>query len=88
MNDTKLPPEVREAARDVEAYCWGSLDVSREDVLAHFRALAPEAVAQLQGVMKEQVKASRVRQRRCERRALAHQLSAKVLRLLMKRLKP
>ena len=79
MDDAKLTLGVREAARDADALAWGSLDVTREDVLSRVRALTPEEGIQLDGVLTGRVEASRVRERR-------HERTAEVLRCLIERL--
>jgi hypothetical protein len=62
----RLTAEEREVLRDFEARCWGSHDVSEEDVHSHIRAMTPQAWARIQPVMQARVEASRERQRIAE----------------------
>jgi hypothetical protein len=55
----RLTEEEREILRDVEARCWGSHDVSEEDVESHMRAMTPQAWERIQPVMLARVEASR-----------------------------
>jgi hypothetical protein len=50
MEETKVTTEELEAARDVEAYAWGSLDVSAEDALSRMLDLTPEGRSRVQAV--------------------------------------
>jgi hypothetical protein len=67
MEDSKLTPEELEAARDIDAYCWGSLDVSNEDVSSRVRELTPEGWARVQAVVQRRLEESRARERRHRR---------------------
>jgi hypothetical protein len=67
MEDSKLTPEEQEAARDIDAYCWGSLDVSNEDVLSRLHELTPEGWGRVQAMMARRVEESRERERRHRR---------------------
>ena len=80
MEYAKLTPEEQEVARDLDALCWGSLDVKREDVEDQVRDLSPETWARVKCVLMERVEAARVRQRKYER-------TAEVLRRLIELLK-
>ncbi len=62
----RLTLREEEALRDAEAYCWGSADVSRDDVWARMEALTPRELGRVNTVMQERVEASRARQRTLE----------------------
>jgi hypothetical protein len=64
----RLTVEEREVLRDFEARCWGSHDVSEEDVRSHIRAMTPQAWERILPVMQARVEASRERQRALEER--------------------
>ena len=57
---------MRAPARDWDACAYGSLDVSREDVLARAAALPPESSARLERLVMARVEVSRERQRMCK----------------------
>jgi hypothetical protein len=60
--------EERALARDWDAMCWGSLDVSEEDVHARTAALTPERWAHFKRLLMARGEVSRERQ--CLREAL------------------
>jgi hypothetical protein len=64
----RLTAEEREVLRDFEARCWGSQDVSEEDVRSHMEAMTPQAWERIQPVMQARVEASRERQGIAEER--------------------
>ena len=66
-------PGEREVLRDFEARCWGSHDVTEEDVRAHTEAMTPEAWERIQPVMQARLEAS-------QRRVEASQERRRVLR--------
>jgi hypothetical protein len=67
MDDARLTSHEREILRDVEAYTWGSLDVSWEDVRARLHELTPEEWNRIEAVMIRRLGESMARQRRYER---------------------
>jgi hypothetical protein len=78
----ELTPAERELARDWDACAWGSLDVSREDVLARASTLAPESWARFERLVMARLETSpRARQRMCE-------LIAEALQRLIDELEP
>jgi hypothetical protein len=57
------------------AWCWGSQDVSEEDVRSYQEAMPPHAWERIQPVMQARLEASRERQRDlAERRAILRDL--------------
>lgn len=64
----RLTVEEREVLRDFEARCWGSHDVSEEDVRSRIQAMTPQAWERILPVMLARVEASRERQHVLEER--------------------
>jgi hypothetical protein len=62
----RLTAQEREVLRDFEARCWGSHDVSEEDVRSRIEAMTPQAWERIRSVMQARVEASRERQRIAE----------------------
>jgi hypothetical protein len=88
MDDAHLSPEGREILRDIDAYSWGSHDVSREDVLAHMHELTPEGWAGVEAVMMKRLGESMARQRAAEREVERLSRLAQDLRRLIDHLDP
>ncbi len=88
MDDAHLSPEGREILRDIDAYSWGSHDVSREAALARLQELTPEGWARVEGVMMKRLGESMARQRAAEREVERLSRLAEDLRRLIDRLDP
>jgi glyoxylase-like metal-dependent hydrolase (beta-lactamase superfamily II) len=88
MDDLHLSPREREILRDFDAYCWGSHDVSREDVRARMHELTPEGWARVEAVMMKRLGESMARQRAAEREVERLSRLAEDLRRLIDRLDP
>ena len=70
----RLTTEERAALRDFEAWCWGSQDVSYEDVRSHQEAMTPQAWERIQPVMQARVEASqRIVEASQERQRVLHE---------------
>ena len=78
----QLTEEEREILRDFEARCWGSHDVSEEDVESHMRAMTPQTWERIQPVMLARVEASRGRLRAIEERRRVLEECIAILRKL------
>jgi hypothetical protein len=78
----RLTAQEREVLRDFEARCWGSHDVSEEDVRSHIEAMTPQAWERIQPVMQARVEASRERQRVAEERQRVAEECIAILRRL------
>jgi hypothetical protein len=61
-----LTPEEREVLRDFDAYAWGSLDVSCEQVASQMHDLTPEGLERVGAVLQERARVSQERQRSYE----------------------
>ncbi len=88
MDDAHLTPHEREILRDVEAYTWGSLDVSWEDMRARLHELTPEEWNRIEAVMTRRVGESMARQRAAAREVEALERAREDLRRLIERLEP
>jgi sugar phosphate isomerase/epimerase len=88
MDDARLTSHEREILRDVEAYTWGSLDVSWEDVRARLHELTPEEWNRIEAVMMRRAGESMARQRAAEREVEALERAREDLRRLIERLEP
>jgi hypothetical protein len=66
-----LTPQERAAVVAVEAWAWGSSDVSEEEAEEHLAALSPEEWERVEAVLRSTVEASRARQRAAEDRLRA-----------------
>jgi hypothetical protein len=88
MDDAHLSPKEREILRDIDAYSWGSHDVSREVVLARLQELTPEGWARVESVMMKRLGESMARQRAAEREVERLSELAEDLRRLVDRLEP
>jgi hypothetical protein len=88
MDDAHLSPKEREILRDIDAYSWGSHDVSREDVLARMHELTPEGWSRVEAVMMKRLGESMARQRAAEHEVERLSRLAEDLRRLIDRLDP
>jgi hypothetical protein len=84
----RLTLEERSMLRDFEAWCWGSQDVSEEDLRSHQETMTPQAWARIQPVMQVRLEASRERQRAAQERIALLDKIEDWLRELRKLLEP
>jgi hypothetical protein len=66
MEGANLTAEEREIVRDFDAYAWGSLDVSLEQLLSKLHELTPEGRKRVGAAIGERVRATQGRERNLE----------------------